>query len=52
MKKKINFTNGRFKWIKWWKKNSDKSSIITEVNTLKNENFEYKNIIDKLNKQI
>ena len=34
------------------RKNSDNSSIITEVNTLKNENFEYKNIIDKLNKQI
>ena len=32
------------------RKNSDNSSIITEVNTLKNENFEYKNIIDKLNK--
>ena len=34
------------------KKNSDNSSIITEVNTLKNENNEYKNIIEKLNKQI
>ena len=34
------------------RKNSDNSSIITEVNTLKNENFEYKSIIDKLNKQI
>ncbi len=34
------------------RKNSDNSSIITEVNTLKNENNEYKNIIDKLNKQI
>ena len=34
------------------RKNNDNSSIITEVNTLKNENFEYKSIIDKLNKQI
>ena len=34
------------------RKNSDNSSIITEVNTLKNENLEYKSIIDKLNKQI